>query len=177
MKYSKILNLPVIITGDQEPVGNVHDIIFIPADKKIMAIVFISYKLFAIKKAVVIDNISKIDKKAVWIKNKKTIMNPEQLLKNKDLKSYRFDYDNKKLFTYEGNDLGTVNDAIFNFEIGTIEGVEISDGVLQDIIDGRRIMTNIDILDTKKDDIFIKSDYLKNMKYNGRGLNKIFKKE
>ena len=177
MKFSKIINLPVITAEDQEYMGNVFDIIFNPEQQKIIAIVFTNNKLLSTRKAISIDKILSIDKNAVWIEDKKKIINPALMLKNNKLKSYKTDFDNKKIYTDKKNDLGFINDVIFNTEIGTIEGFEISDGVLQDLIDGRKYITTMGMVDTEKESIFIEKGNIESIRYNGKGLRRILGRE
>ena len=177
LKFSKIINLPVIAAEEQEYMGNVIDIIFNPEQQKIIAIVFTNNKLLSSRKAIGIDKILSIDKNSVWIKDKKKIINSTLMLRNNKLKSYKTDFDNKKIYTDKKNDLGFINDVIFNTEIGTIEGFEISDGVLQDLIDGRKYITTMGMVDTRKESIFIAKENIGNIRYNGKGLRRILGKE
>jgi uncharacterized protein YrrD len=58
------------------------------------------------------------------------------------------------VLSYEGKDLGTVEDLILDIPEGRITGWEISDGLVQDLIEGRRVLP-LDSVITCSSDRFI----------------------
>ncbi|WP_059102739.1 PRC-barrel domain-containing protein [Shouchella shacheensis] len=52
----------------------------------------------------------------------------------------------KPLLTLEGETLGLVEDVYFNVEVGTIVGYELTDGLLADITEGRKIVRGTDLV-------------------------------
>ncbi len=57
----------------------------------------------------------------------------------------------KSLLTTEGEKLGLVEDVYFNEEVGTIIGYEVTDGLLADIVEGRKVVKGKGKLTVGKD--------------------------
>lgn len=69
----------------------------------------------------------------------------------------------KKVFTYKGQELGFVNDVFFDLETGSIEALELSDGIIQDLISGRKLIPMIGNIFIGEEGIFVNKDALEEM--------------
>ena len=81
-----------------------------------------------------------------------------------------------KVYTKTGQDLGVVNDILFDQKTGTIEGVEVSDGVLQDIVLGRKVVPLFGKVEFSSESMLVDKEALDEMTSTGGGLIRILNK-
>jgi uncharacterized protein YrrD len=65
---------------------------------------------------------------------------------------------NKKVFTSKGKEIGYINDIYFNVEFTSIDAFEITDGLIEDLISGRKIVPLIGDVFIKEEGIFISKE-------------------
>lgn len=65
---------------------------------------------------------------------------------------------NKKVFTSKGKEIGYINDIYFNVEFAYIDAFEITDGLIEDLISGRKIVPLIGGISVKEEGIFISKE-------------------
>ncbi|HEX3028974.1 MAG TPA: PRC-barrel domain-containing protein, partial [Clostridia bacterium] len=138
-RYSEVLGLPVICVENGKKIGIIEDVIFCPKTKETRAFILqrkgcsIDRKVILVKDVLSLGNDALIVNDCTCAKNFKTVKNSEELKNRGDIQGL-------KIYSKNGENVGTVKDILFDYRTGTIEGVEISDGLIQDIVQGRRIL-------------------------------------
>ncbi|GAB6990833.1 PRC-barrel domain-containing protein [Paenibacillus pini] len=139
MKFQEMIGLAIFDMEEGKEIGKITDII-ISGDWKILAFELQGKALFSGSvKTVAWEDIVAYGEDAVMIRN-------EQAVRKTEADDIQFTYilgKNKlkdlSVLTEEGVMLGKVTDVYFDQEMGnTILGLEISDGFVTDIIEGRK---------------------------------------
>lgn len=64
-------------------------------------------------------------------------------------------YEGTLVMTASGNNMGTIQDLVFDEEDGSITGYEVSDGLLMDIVAGRKIVSATNVLSFQNEAVII----------------------
>jgi len=173
IKFSKILELPVISISTGERLGTIHDIFFIPGSMKIIVFIIHIKRLITSEKGLPAEEIIKVGKNAVLIRDESKIVDINQLDIPDDAKSYRKDIAEIPVYTDSGLNVGYVQDAIFNFELGVLAEFEISDGIVQDLIEGRKKVPASESLHLEKGILILENKIISDIKHTGKGLKRL----
>jgi len=168
-KYSEVIGLPVICAENGKKVGLVSDVIFSHNSRKVEALVLqkegcqIHCKVIAINKvknlgndAVIINDFSCVTKDKSWLREKK-------------------DMHGKHIYSKEGLDLGVVKDILFDYKNASIEGFEVSDGIITDFFDGRKIIPLFGKVEFGEDTILVDNEAIEEISPTGGGINNFLK--
>jgi uncharacterized protein YrrD len=79
-----------------------------------------------------------------------------------------------KIFTRSGEELGEVKDVLFDNRTGMVEGVEVSDGLYQDIVHGRKILPLFGKVEFSEDILFVDREAVEEMTKTGGGIKNKF---
>lgn len=171
VKISNIIGLPIIYDSGKKSPGFLKDIIFNIGEKQIKGLVVEKTGFRKSSKIFRTDNIYDIGGGAVIIKEKPYV---EYKCIKSDRKYTAIDKKKEevKVYSKNGEDLGVVKDVYFNLLNGNIEAFELSDGVIQDIIDGRKIIPLIGKYEFGEDIILIGNDVVQEILNSGGGLRK-----
>lgn len=132
IKGRKLIGLPVINLDNGEELGKVSDLLYSGALDKVEAIVLDSEQG---TKVYTIGQITKIGRDAVLIKYP---INAESSLGDK-FKSWE-KIKGLKVIDTQGNALGIAMDLLFDPLLGHIQGIEISEGFIGDLLSGRQVI-------------------------------------
>jgi len=173
-KYSEVVGLPVICMETGKKAGIISDVIFCPEDKSIRAFFIETKGIRNNKKIILKEDILNIGKDALIIRSLSCIKPLKKAGKNAELTNNRIN--GLKVYTKEGNDLGVVKDILFDANTLKIEGVEVSDGLFQDIIQGRKIVPLFGKVEFSNEFMLVGKEAIEEIIYTGGGLrNKLFK--
>ena len=168
-KYSKVVGLPVISARDGLKIGTLKDIIFNKDNKGILA--FLMEKgIYAVKgNVILLNSILSLGNDALIVDN------PVNLIEYRRFKKLYHIHDRTnlrglKIFTQTGEDLGIVQDVLFDYKTGKIEGVQVSDGLVQDIIMGRNILPFFGKIEIGTGNILVQNEAVEEMISTGGGL-------
>ncbi len=175
-KYSEVLNLPVVCANNGKKAGAVKDIIFSPESREVKAFL-LEHKGLEIKKKVLkLGSILNLGEDAV-------IIDSPGCVKSLGKASYSAEFKDEgsiiglRIFTRSGEELGIVKDVIFDWQTGRIEGFEVSDGLLQDIIQGRNILPLFGKVEFGEDNVLVEKEAVEEMENTGGGIkNRLNKK-
>lgn len=170
-RYSEVIGLPVICAEDGKKVGSVKDILFSPKERKVLAILLELESYQIIRRAVMLDHILNLGGDAVIINGSECVKELKKL-ENLDTFKNKGIIKGLRIYTKSGDDLGVVKDILFDYKTGYIEGVEISDGLVQDIMQGRRILPFIGKVEFSDESILVDRDAAEEMTSTGGGLKK-----
>ncbi|MFZ5988106.1 MAG: PRC-barrel domain-containing protein [Bacillota bacterium] len=171
-RYSEVIGLPVICAADGKKLGVIKDIVFYPKEKRIFAFLLERKGCELRKKVVLIEDVLSLGKDALIVNDAKDI---KELKKVQDAPEYKEKGDlmGLRIYTKSGEDLGVVKDILFDYERGTLDGVEVSDGILQDIVNGRNVMPLLGKVEFSQENILVDSEAAEEMMETGGGIKNI----
>lgn len=170
LRYNKIIGLPVLTLKDGKKAGVVYDVLYNMKRKLVQGILTIN---IARKNYVNIADIENAgDNIIVLTQNTTKNLNEKAYFKN-DVLNGR-DIINRRIFTHKGEDIGFISNIYFDFDTGSLDAFEIADGLIEDIISGRRIMPALGNISVREEGIFVTEEAVEEMLESKRGLEKLF---
>jgi len=151
-RSNEVLGLPVLIIGKGENAGEVKDLIFDFAEKRLSALVLKSSMLSSAK-AVLFDDIVTIGKDGVCVKSRESLVRAKNLVQENAVCGAQLR--NSKVFCEKGKELGILGELIISHSDGRIFEIEISRGVLADISEGFLVLSGSCIKSGGKDFILL----------------------
>ncbi|NLC69028.1 MAG: photosystem reaction center subunit H [Clostridiaceae bacterium] len=195
-KHSKVVGLPVYCTGNNKKLGIIKDVLYCMEEKQAKAILLQENGIMQKKRIILLKDISKIGEDAVIIRSetakqymgyKKDGIKRDRVRKNEvnrdgvnrdgaQVNGARQDkIMEMKVYSRAGEELGIIKDVLFDCETGNIEGVEISGGILQDMVEGRKVLPFIGRYEFGEDILLVDEDVVGEMTSTGGGIkNKLF---
>ena len=131
IKQSECVGLPIISISDGFIVGRVKDFLISDKDKSIYGVT-LEGNLFTSTKIIFLEDVLKIGKDAMLVFSKDVVRSLNR--------GPNYSIKDKEVYTREGINLGIVKDIRINELNGEIECVEVSDGIIADIINGRSVL-------------------------------------
>ncbi len=168
-KYSEVLNLPVICADDGMKAGVVKDILFSLQDKEVKAFLLDHSGLSTDKRVVLPDELLSLGGDAVTIKSSKCVSKIDRT-------TYSSSFPDEgrligiKVFSKDGEELGIVKDVIFDIRSRKIEGFVISDGILQDILEGRKLLPLFGKVEFGEELVVVDSEAVDEIEITGGGI-------
>lgn len=177
LKYGEVAGLPVICSNDGKKIGTVKDIIFCPGTKEVKAFLLDESRYKTKKKIAMFEDVLNIGSGAVIINDCSKI----KVLKNTEFENMfkcRSKITGARIYSSSGEDLGIVKDVLFDLNTGLIEGMEVSDGMIQDIFQGRRIVPLFGKVEFGEEIILVGRDAVEEITGTGGGIRrKLFGEE
>jgi uncharacterized protein YrrD len=167
-KYSHVLGLPVISASDGLKIGTLKDVVF---SKENSVIAFVMEKGGSPVKGNValLRDVLSLGNDALIIDNPDCLLNYRKFRKSYEMRK-KVDLRGMKIYTRKGEDIGVVQDILFDYRTGKVEGVQVSDGLVQDILKGRSILPFIGKVEISNCNILIENDAIEEMVSTGGGL-------
>lgn len=170
MKSTKeIMRLSVIDNNTGEKIANIKDIIFSKKKLRILALLVSDEGIFKDGKIIRYKNIFNLGKDFIAIDKKDIIEKLKDFPEIEKAAKENIEFIGLKVIIKDGEILGYINDIIFNEKNGNLVGFVLTDGILQDIFEGRNIipcMNNMKIIEnTLILDKQFKDEYEKNKIY------------
>lgn len=136
----KILSLPVVTEKDKKPIGEVKDIIYDPEKNQIVGYLVDIGGWLREGKGFLHNDLLKREEDCLVIKDESIIkkiskMDNVREVINKDIRGLRVELE-------DGRFIGVIQDLVVDDLTGKITGYEISDGFIQDLLDGRSTISN-----------------------------------
>ncbi|MCX7923956.1 MAG: PRC-barrel domain-containing protein [Clostridia bacterium] len=170
-RYSEVVGLPVICVNDGRKIGIVNEVIFCPRTKEVKAFLLERKGCQISSKVVLLKDVLNLGKDALVVSDCSCAVSVKKAKKIDDLNG-KGEIKGLKIYTKSGEDLGIVKDVLFDYKTGTIEGVEISDGLLYDIVQGRNILPLFGKVEFGEDNILVDKEAVDEMISTGGGLKK-----
>jgi uncharacterized protein YrrD len=170
-KYSEVIGLPILCVDSGKRIGVVSDIIFSPETREARALLLEHKGCTLGKQVVLLRDVVSLGRDAVIVEDGNCI----QKLKDAERKEHlngKARIHGMRIYTRTGNDLGTVKDVLFDYSTGTIEGVEVSDGLFQDLAQGRNMIPLLGRVEFGEDSILVDREAIEEMTGTGGGLKK-----
>lgn len=169
-RYSEVLGLPVVCADSGGKAGVIKDIIFCPENREVCAFL-LEQKGFEIKKKVVrLKDVFSLGSDAAIIDNSGCV---EELGKSSFKEKFKDEGGilGLKIFTREGSELGMVKDVLFDWKTGRIEGFEISDGIFQDLVQGRKLLPLLGKVEFGEENVLVEKEAVEEMEGTGGGIS------
>ena len=168
-RYSEVLGLPVIYADNGKKAGIVKDVVFNPGQREVMAFLLECKNLTLKKRVIPLKEVLSLGRDAIITGGFSCVA----ALGRSDFARMYGDESNiigLRIFSKTGEDLGVVKDVIFDWKTGRIESVEISDGMLQDIIQGRKLLPLIGRVEFGSENLLVEREAVEEMANTGGGI-------
>ena len=147
---AELLGLPVISRSNGEILGEVDDVIYLPTLSHILGLVIKSKEKYYTER----DNIYKIGSDLVILNHSGQVHDYKQA-PGIGLNDGNGTILGETVITNEGREVGSVNDLIIDEDDYKVVGYEVSGGVIQDVLQGRNILSLDDNIIYGKDALII----------------------
>lgn len=175
LNYSEVIGLPVICADNGKEVGNVNDICFYDGTIEIRALLINHGLLNQSRKVILIKYLSNIGKDALIIDKMSCMKNFRSLGKNNITGGEKII--GLKIYSKTGKNLGIVKDVLLNFKTRMIEGIKVSDGLVQDIMEGRNIVPLFGKFEFGKENIVVDNEAIEEIITTGGLKNRFLNPE
>ena len=153
----------------------IKDIIFCTENKRIVAFE-IERNSYEIKKKIVLkEDVLSLGKDAMIIENEKKMLAFAKLKDDLGIKK-KDTIIGLKIYTKYGEDIGVVKDILFDFQKDTLDGVEVSDGLIQDVVQGRNLLPLLGKVEFGEENILVERAAVEEMMEKGKGIKGIINK-
>lgn len=136
-KAREIIGLPVVSLDTGKEIGVVTDLLWSHPEKKIICLVVEEKGGLNHKYHLSFDKINSIGKDAVTVSSAEVLEEEREHLDAASLNQK----EGELVLTQEGENLGTLNDVIFDANDGKLLGYELSTGLVGDLLTGRMVMS------------------------------------
>lgn len=161
-KYSSVLGLPVITANTGLKVGSLKDVVFRRDNKAVIAYI-IEKGVHPLKGDVILRrDVLSLGNDALIIENMDCMLEYKKFKKSFEMRE-RVELRGLKIYTQSGEDIGIVQDVLFDYRTGKVEGVQVSDGLLQDIFEGRSILPFLGKIKIGNDNILVDNEAVEEM--------------
>jgi len=141
IRCSEIIEKPILMnTKTKESLPTVYDVIISSSSNKILGIIWKKKLLKKEFNIISFDDIALISKDGIHIKNHTTTQEFDYNNTKHFGLSYIHDILNKIVLNNEGEVVGIVRDIFLDIEKGQYSSFEISEGYIDDIITGRKLI-------------------------------------
>jgi uncharacterized protein YrrD len=168
-KYSEVLGLPVITAKDGMKIGTLKDIVFSSDNKGIIAFILEKDSHIIKGNIILLEHVRSLGNDALIIDDSCCLLDYRKFKKgsniNKEVKLRGL-----KIYTHSGEDIGVVQDVFFDYRTGKVEGVQVSDGWVQDILMGRNILPFLGRVEINSRNILVDNEAVEEMMSTGGGL-------
>lgn len=175
-KYSEVVGLPVICADNGKKIGTVSDIIFCPGTREVRGFLLERKGCEISRKLVLLKDVINLGHDALIINDCSCVSKVKSKKDRSEVKN-KAEVRGLRIYTRSGNDLGVVKDILFDYKTGTMEGFEISDGLLQDIVQGRNILPLFGKVEFSEDSVLVDREAIEEMTTTGGGLKNLLTKE
>lgn len=144
MKREKdIMSIPILDKKNGARIAYVKDIIYSKTKFRILAFLVSEKGFFTTAKIIRFKEIDSFGENAIMVKNKNVIEDAEVIPEIKTLIKEKRKIIGEEVITEDGEDIGIIRDTIFDEESGKVVGFIITNGVFDDIREGRIVLPYI----------------------------------
>lgn len=141
LSYNSIIGLPVICSKNNSKIAVVKDVLYCSKNKYFLGLIIQDKGILRSPRYIPIDEIAELNKTSVIISNLEAV---KKVPANDSINELFTVQDkcriNNDVYSEDGIKIGKIRDIIFNFEGGIIDSYIISDGFVQDLMTGRKIL-------------------------------------
>ena len=138
-KLRNLFGLPVLITGTGAQIGEVKEVILDLEQAAVRGIVLAGANWFTNDQGVVFEDVFRIGRDALMLRATYAVQELTPAMMPGTV-YYLCDLLDKQIYTDTGVSFGILVDALYDSTTGEIKAYEISDGLITDLLYGRKIM-------------------------------------
>jgi uncharacterized protein YrrD len=168
-KYSNVLGLPVISAIDGMKIGILKDVAFCKDNKGILGFILEKGSRTLKGNVILLQDVLSLGNDAVIIENPDCLLEYRKFRKTCEPQE-DMQLRGLKIYTHSGNDIGIVKDILFDYKTGKVEGVQVSDGLVQDLLMGRNILPFLGKVEIGNNNILVENEAVEEMMNTGGGL-------
>lgn len=168
-RYSEVVGLPVICIENGKKLGVVEDVIFCPKHRLVKGFLLERKGCRIARKVILTKNVYQLGKDAMVVNDCTCITDMKKAGELKELED-KGEVIGLRIYSKDGKDFGVAKDVLFDYTTGAIEGVEVSDGLIHDIIEGRNILPLFGKVEFSEENILVDREAIEEMLTNGGGL-------
>ena len=159
IRYKKLLTLKILDKDTKEPIGKVEDVIFSNDFRKVESLIIKNGNLIKNKAIVKYDDIYFINnRQLIYIKDSNELERKMERSISVPREGSRFL--DKEIKNENGECIGFVKDIVINRDDGKIDGFIITEGLFEDLINGRNYLPLLDNIVIDEKGIYIISNIL-----------------
>lgn len=175
LRYSEVIGLPAISAESGWKLGTIKDIVFSSFSRSAVAYL-LEKGSYALRGSVVLpEDVLNLGNDALIVRSAVCLKDFKKFRKTSEMKE-RVQLRGLRVYTRDGNDIGVVYDVLFDCNTGKIEGVQITDGLIQDIWRGRIILPMLGKIEIGKENILVEEEAVEEIVNSGGGLLKRLQK-
>lgn len=157
-RSQEVIGLPIIILSSGEKLGNVADLLF-DQTQHFRGVLLETGWMFKSRKYIPADQISAIGKDAVVVENEDVVLPFDDEAESwMGMVSGARKLKGQPILLSNGCEMGMIESVYFLEEVGTLIGYELSDGILSDLRQGRKMLKTSDPLIWGKDCMIASAD-------------------
>jgi len=168
-KYSNVLGLPVISAKDGMRIGTLKDIAFCKDNKGIHGFILEKDNHALKGNVVLLHNVLSLGNDALIIESPDCLLEYRKFKKVCDIQE-DIQLRGLKIYTHSGDHIGIVQDVLFDYKTGKVEGVQVSDGLVQDLLMGRKILPFLGRVEIGNANILVENEAVEEMMNTGGGF-------
>jgi len=172
-KGSEFIGLPVINKKDGNRIALIKDIIYSKKKFRVLAFLVNERTFFKDAKVIKFKNIDAFGKDALMVKNKLVI---EEAGSIPEIEKYLKDKNkviDEEVLTEDGESLGLIQDTIIEEDKGKILGFILTDGIIEDIKEGRNVLPYIKGISFGEDKLIISNNIKEQFDKNKKDFKKL----
>ncbi|MGI6777498.1 MAG: PRC-barrel domain-containing protein [Acetivibrionales bacterium] len=175
LKISEVIGLPVICIDSGKKIGTVEDLILNRGKSEVKALILERAGFEIRRKVILMKDIAYLGKDAVMV-NTESCKTELRMVFNSSITEDKGEIRGLRVYSKSGEDLGEVKDVLFDSKTGTVEGVEVTEGLLQDIVQGRKILPLFGKVEFSEESMLVDREAVEEMMGTGGGIkNKLLK--
>lgn len=177
IKGSDILGLPVINKKNGEKIAEVKSVLYSKKKFRAMAFLLNGKGLFKEPEIVRYNDIESIGKDAIIVKDKRLVEKSKKIPEVHEIILDDKSIIGMEIIAEDGESIGFIHDVVLDDKKGKILGFILTDGVIQDIMDGRCFLPYMHGINLGKDTLLINSKIKENFIKNKEEYKKFLELE
>lgn len=174
-KSRQLAGLQVLHKGDEKPIGRVCDIVFYPGEKRILGFCVNCGSWFKNMKVLLSEDIDVLDDDMLIVKDGRNPIPIESSQNIKEALMKKSALPNARVVNSKGEELGFFDDVIIDEVNMTVQGYVITDGIIEDIKNGKTVIPDGAKVEFGDDYVLLDEDSNITLK-NDISLKKVFDK-
>ncbi len=172
---NELLNRPLICADKGSKQGTIKDVILTPDKREAVGLILTGRGFDRKVRAVFMRDVLKIGRDAVIVDNPGCIrILGKSAFSGAGLYTTARNLLGRKVFSKEGDDLGTVDDVLINWDTRRIESFEMSDGLFQDMMMGKKQLPLIGLVEFGEENVLVEKEAREEMENSGGGIKNRF---
>lgn len=139
-RRSELIGLPVLTKDGAERLGQVADVLVSGVDGRVIGILLAGGGSLLGHRVYPYEEVAAIGNGAVLVNRADAVITTRDGARLRQLLARHSELVGKRLLDEGGDDLGVIDDLIFDTESGRVAGYELSGGVIHDILSGKRFL-------------------------------------